>query len=146
MSDQLGINGNTKKRTNQTAKFSANFVEKRQPFEKRRWTTNPGDRIISKSQTLEEKSKQLAVNAPDITGDHIEVPTYFIVQYPSGEKKALHHVRDAEEISNVIRQARFDEENWIQQSVGVRQNFNLSGLVFVVALLLITVPILIGIF
>jgi hypothetical protein len=31
------------------------------------------------------------------------------VEYPNGEKKALHHVKDAEEISDVIRQARIDE-------------------------------------
>jgi len=39
-------------------------------------STNPGDRI-QLNQTLEEKAKQLAVDAPDITGDHIKVPTYF---------------------------------------------------------------------
>ncbi len=71
-------------------------------------TANPGDRIDD-SKTLEEKAKQVAVDAPDITGDHIVVPTYFIVEEPNGEKKALHHVKDAEEISDVIRQARTDE-------------------------------------
>jgi hypothetical protein len=71
-------------------------------------TVNPGDRI-DESKTLEEKAKQVAVDAPDITGDHIVVPTYFIVDEPDGEKKALHHVKDAEEISDVIRQARVDE-------------------------------------
>ncbi|NWF59164.1 MAG: hypothetical protein HXY43_07615 [Fischerella sp.] len=71
-------------------------------------TVNPGDRI-DRSQTIEEKSKQVAVDVPDITGDWIKVPTYFIVEYPNGEKKALHHVKDAEEISDVIRQARVDE-------------------------------------
>lgn len=70
---------------------------------------NPGDRI-DESKTIEEKAKQVAVDAPDITGDHIVVPTYFIVDEPDGEKKALHHVRDSEEISDVIRQARVDEE------------------------------------
>jgi hypothetical protein len=69
---------------------------------------NPGDRIDN-SKTLEEKAKQVAVDAPDITGDHIVVPTYFIVDEPDGTKKALHHVKDAEEISDVIRQARVDE-------------------------------------
>lgn len=69
---------------------------------------NPGDRIDD-SKTLEEKAKQVAVDVPDITGDHIVVPTYFIVDEPNGEKKALHHVKDAEEISDVIRQARMDE-------------------------------------
>jgi hypothetical protein len=71
---------------------------------------NPGDVISDEPQTLEEKSQQLAVDSPDITGDHIEVPTYFVVDEPNGEQKALHHVKDAEEISDVIRQARVDEE------------------------------------
>lgn len=71
-------------------------------------TVNPGDRIDD-SKTLEEKAKQVAVDAPDITGDHIVVPTYFVVDEPDGTKKALHHVKDAEEISDVIRQARVDE-------------------------------------
>lgn len=72
-------------------------------------TTNPGDTISKEPQSIEEKGKQLAVDAPDITGDHIEVPTYFVVDEAEGEKKALHHVKDAEEISDVIRQARVDE-------------------------------------
>ena len=72
-------------------------------------TANPGDRISDKPETIEEKAKQIAVDAPDITGDHITVPTYFIVDEPDGEKKALHHVKDADEISDVIRQARVDE-------------------------------------
>lgn len=72
-------------------------------------TTNPGDRI-DHSKTLDEKAKQVAVDAPDITGDHIVVPTYFVVKEPDGTEKALHHVKDAEEISDVIRQARVDED------------------------------------
>jgi hypothetical protein len=72
--------------------------------------TNPGDRIKPEAQTVEEKAQQVAVDAPDITGDHIKVPTYFVVEEPNGEQKALHHVKDAEEISDVIRQARTDEE------------------------------------
>jgi hypothetical protein len=72
-------------------------------------TINPGDRIDN-SKTLEEKAKQVAVDAPDITGDHIVVPTYFIVDMPDGSQKALHHVKDAEEISDVIRQARMNEK------------------------------------
>jgi hypothetical protein len=71
-------------------------------------TANPGDRI-KEDQNLEEKKEQLAVDSPDITGDHIKVPTYFVVDEPDGEQKALHHVKDAEEISDVIRQARTDE-------------------------------------
>lgn len=72
--------------------------------------SNPGDRIDPNAQTIEEKAQQVAVDAPDITGDHIKVPTYFVVDEPDGEQKALHHVKDAEEISDVIRQARTDEE------------------------------------
>ena len=71
---------------------------------------NPGDKISEKPQTIEEKSEQLAVDAPDITGDQIKVPTYFVVDKPDGDHKPLHHVKDAEEISDVIRQARVDEE------------------------------------
>ncbi|NJP11210.1 MAG: hypothetical protein HC866_18480 [Leptolyngbyaceae cyanobacterium RU_5_1] len=70
---------------------------------------NPGDRI-DESKTLQEKAQQVAVDAPDITGDHIVVPTYFVVNEPDGTQKALHHVKDAEEISDVIRQARVDED------------------------------------
>lgn len=71
-------------------------------------TANPGDRIDD-SKTLQEKAQQVAVDAPDITGDHIVVPTYFVVDEPDGSQKALHHVKDAEEISDMIRQARMDE-------------------------------------
>lgn len=71
-------------------------------------TLNPGDRI-DESKSIEEKAKQVAVDAPDITGEHIVVPTYFVVDEPDGSQKALHHVKDAEEISDVIQQARVDE-------------------------------------
>lgn len=72
-------------------------------------TANPGDRIADEPQSVEEKAKQIAVDVPDITGDHVTVPTYFVAEYPNGEKKALHHVKDAEEISDLIRQMRVDE-------------------------------------
>lgn len=73
-------------------------------------SANPGDRIADEPQTIEEKAQQKAVDdVPDITGDKITVPTYFIVEESDGEKKALHHVKDADEISDVIRQARVDE-------------------------------------
>lgn len=76
----------------------------------RNLTANPGDRIADESKSVEDKAQQLAVDdVPDITGDRITVPTYFVVDEPDGEKKALHHVKDAEEISDVIRQARVDE-------------------------------------
>ncbi|MEH1890538.1 MAG: hypothetical protein V7K92_14165 [Nostoc sp.] len=76
----------------------------------RNLTANPGDRIADESQSVEEKAQQVAVDdVPDITGDKITVPTYFVVDEPDGEKKALHHVKDAEEISDMIREARVDE-------------------------------------
>lgn len=76
----------------------------------RNLTANPGDKISDEPESVEEKAKQVAVDdVPDITGDKITVPTYFVVDEPNGEKKALHHVKDAEEISDVIRQARVDE-------------------------------------
>lgn len=70
---------------------------------------NPGDKI-DESQSVEEKSEQIAVDSPDITGDQIVVPTYFVVEEPDGEEKALHHVKDADDISDVIRQMRVDED------------------------------------
>ncbi|MDF5713142.1 MAG: hypothetical protein PUP93_04470 [Rhizonema sp. NSF051] len=73
-------------------------------------SVNPGDVISEEPETVEEKSEQVAVDSPDITGDQITVPTYFVVDEPDGEQKALHHVKDAEEISDVIRQARVDED------------------------------------
>jgi hypothetical protein len=80
----------------------------RKEMEKGNLTVNPGDRV-NNDQTLEEKAQQVAVDTADITGDRIVVPTYFVVDDPEEGKKALHHVKDAEEISDVIRQARVDE-------------------------------------
>jgi hypothetical protein len=82
--------------------------QQRAELDKEYLASNPGDRIVE-SQSLEEKAKQVAVDAPDITGDHIVVPTYFVFDMPDGSKKALHHVKDAEAISDMIRQARMDE-------------------------------------
>ncbi|MBD2329518.1 hypothetical protein [Alkalinema sp. FACHB-956] len=73
-----------------------------------RRTLNEGDRI-DPSKSLEEKKKQLAVDTADITGEHLQVPTYFVVQREGEEPKALHHIKDAEAISDIIRQARVDE-------------------------------------
>lgn len=84
------------------------IAQKKEVNRNKSLTVNPGDRI-DRSKTLEEKAKQVAVDAPDIAGDHIVVPSYFIVDMPDGSQKALHHVKDAEEISDVIRQARTDE-------------------------------------
>lgn len=127
------------------ANSSERRVKEYKLVEQRILTVNPGDRIAKQPQTIEEKSKQLAVDAPDVTGDWIEVPTYFIVEYPNGEKKALHHVRDAKAISDVIRQARFEDEDW-KELDHQSHNLNLTAFVFILALFLLTVPILIGIF
>jgi hypothetical protein len=110
-------------------------------------TANPGDRIADKPQTIEEKAKQLAVDKYDITGAHIKVPTYFIVKYPNGETKALHHVRDAQAISDVIRQMHLEEE--ISTTSDHKANLNgflvVTGLSFL-ALLLMTMTFVIGVF
>jgi hypothetical protein len=118
-----------------------------QAFNTGYWTANPGDRISQQPQTIEEKAKQLAVDAPDITGEHIKIPTYFIVEYPDGEKKALHHVRDAQQISDVIRQMQLNDKNWGQASAAVHQshNFNFVTVLFIVGLLMSGL-LLIGIF
>jgi len=71
-------------------------------------TVNPGDQV-NEEKSLQEKAQQVAVNVGDIVGDRVVVPTYFVVDDPEEGKKALHHVKDAEEISDVIRQARVDE-------------------------------------
>ncbi|MBV6624285.1 MAG: hypothetical protein KI793_15320 [Rivularia sp. (in: Bacteria)] len=71
---------------------------------------NPGDKVDG-NKSLSEKEQQVAVDAPDITGDHVTVPTYFVAEdKETGEEEALHHVKDAEKISDVIRQARVDED------------------------------------
>ncbi len=70
---------------------------------------NPGDRADC-PMSDQEKSEQIAVDAPDITGDQIVVPTYFEAEEPDGEHKQLHHIKDADEISDTIRQMRMDED------------------------------------
>mgnify|MGYP001799506569 FL=1 len=70
---------------------------------------NPGD-VRHPEKSVEEKAQQVAVDTADITGDRVVVPTYFVVDDPEEGQKALHHVDDAEEISDVIRQARVNEE------------------------------------
>ena len=72
-------------------------------------TLNPGD-VRHPEKSVEEKAQQVAVDTADITGDRVVVPTYFVVDDPEEGQKALHHVDDAEEISDVIRQARVNEE------------------------------------
>ena len=115
-----------------------------------RLTANPGDRIVKKTQTIEEKAKQIAVDRHDLTGAHIKVPTYFIVKYPNGETEALHHVRDAKKISDVIRQMKFEEDheyqgNEIAQSSG-QGGFMPLFLISMLLLSLMTGIIVIGIF
>lgn len=89
---------------------SKDWHSREEPTAKERnLTVNPGDIVNDESKSIEEKAKQVAVDSPDITGDWIKVPTYFIVEYPNGERKALHHVRDAKKISDVIRLARMDD-------------------------------------
>ncbi|NES81355.1 MAG: hypothetical protein F6K10_08045 [Moorea sp. SIO2B7] len=113
-------------------------------------TANRGDIISKKPQTIEEKAKQIAVDKYDMTGAHIKVPTYFLVNYPNGETKALHHVRDAKAISDVIRQMKFEHEDDTQSAQVKRKGFR-SGLIPLLAistltLFLMTMVILLGIF
>lgn len=108
-------------------------------------STNPGDRI-QPNQTLEEKAKQIAVDAPDITGDLITVPTYFIFEYPDGKKQALHHVKDAKKISHLIQQMAWNEKQYQPASKREAHFVNWTGIILVFALFALTVPILVGIF
>lgn len=78
-------------------------------MEKKVDAVNPGDRI-DPSASLEEKKEQVAVKYDDVTMNTVTVPTYFTVEGENGKEKALHHVEDAEEISDVIRQARMNED------------------------------------
>lgn len=71
-------------------------------------TSNKGD-VVDESKSLEEKKEQVAVDTWDIAGK-VKTPAYFPVEGEDGEEKVLHHVRDAQEISDVIRQARTDED------------------------------------
>jgi len=138
---------NLKKPGKKTLKKSPITIAKTYPpFESEILTVNPGDRIAKEPQTLVEKAKQMAVDAPDITGDWIKVPTYFIFEYPNGEKKALHHVKDAREISDAIRMARFEEDENLIVEPRKPHNFNLVPFITVVLLVLFTIPILLGIF
>lgn len=91
---------------------SEDWHSREEPTAKERnLTVNPGDIATDEeAKSIEQKAKQVAVDSPDITGDWIKVPTYFIVEYPNGEKKALHHVRDAKQISDVVRLARMDDQ------------------------------------
>lgn len=85
------------------------LAERKQKAANNNSPLNPGD-IVDGDKSLEEKAQQVAVNTGDITGERIVVPTYFMVDDAEEGQKALHHVKDAEAISDVIRQARMDED------------------------------------
>ena len=85
-------------------------TDPREPNESGTDNINPGDREMPPSASVEEKGEKTAVAYEDALGNPIEVPTYFTVEGEEGEKEALHHVKDAEEISDVIRQARVNDE------------------------------------
>ncbi len=72
-------------------------------------TVNPGDRI-DPSASKAEKKEQIAVQYDDVVMNKNTVPTYFQIEGENGEEKLLHHTEDAEEISDVIRQARTNEK------------------------------------
>lgn len=114
-------------------------------------TANPGDRINKESQTIEEKAKQVAVDRYDITGDHIKIPTYFIVEHPNGDTEALHHVKDAQRISDIVRQMYLVQEDTPQQqekdklTTNISHSFGLVGLLLV-SLFVLTTMVVIGIF
>ncbi len=82
----------------------------REPDEQGTSNINPGDKEAPPSASVEEKGEKTAVAYEDALGNPIEVPTYFKVEGEDGEEEALHHVKDAEEISDVIRQARVNED------------------------------------
>ncbi len=119
-----------------------------QASKKKILTVNPGDRIASEPQTIEEKAKQIAVDRWDLTG-HDKIPTYFVIEYPNGEVKALHHVKDARAISDAIRQMNLQQEEGIDK--GINPPVTSSGLIVLVGisclmLCLMTAIIAIGVF
>lgn len=71
---------------------------------------NPGDKESPPETSVEEKGERVAVEYQDALGNDVEVPTYVVAEGEDGEKKAMHHVKDAEEISDTIRQARVNED------------------------------------
>ena len=85
-------------------------TDPREPNEPGTENINPGDKKMSPDASVEEKGQKTAVAYEDALGNPIEVPTYFTVEDEDGKKEALHHVEDAEEISDVIRQARVNDE------------------------------------
>lgn len=55
-------------------------------------STNPGDKN-QPNQTLGEEAKGHGVDAPNLKGNDIQVPSYFIMEYRKGQKEALDHVQ-----------------------------------------------------
>ena len=85
-------------------------TDPREPNEANTTHINPGDKEMPSDASVEEKGKKTAVAYEDALGNPVDVPTYFTVEGEEGKKEALHHVKDAEEISDVIREARVDED------------------------------------
>jgi hypothetical protein len=77
-------------------------TDPREPNEPGTAHINPGDKELPPEMPAEEKGEKTAVAYEDMFGNPVEEP--------DGSKKALHHVKDAEEISDVIRQARVNEK------------------------------------
>lgn len=89
-------------------------TDKREPDQTDAAHINPGDKEAPPSMPAEQKGEKVAVAYDDVLGNSVEVPTYFTVEGEDAEgnpeEKALHHVKDAEAISDVIRQARLNED------------------------------------
>lgn len=88
-------------------------TDPREPNEANTDLINPGDREAPPTTSAAEKGNKTAVAYEDALGNPIEVPTYFTVEGENAKgeqtEEALHHVKDAEKISDVIREARVDE-------------------------------------
>ncbi|MEL6778488.1 MAG: hypothetical protein AAFO06_14645 [Cyanobacteria bacterium J06597_16] len=95
---------------NNTESNAGNNTDPREPNESQTQHINPGDKAMPSGASVEEKGEKTAVAYEDALGNPVEVPTYFTVEGEEGKKESLHHVKDAEEISDVIRQARVNED------------------------------------
>lgn len=85
-------------------------LKQQNPQPKGKAHINPGDKESPPDASVEEKEDRVAVEYQDVLGNDVEVPTYFVAEGEDGEKEALHHVEDAEKISDVIREARVNED------------------------------------
>ena len=90
--------------------MTTNHTDLRNPSEAGTAHINPGDKEAPPNTSVNEQGKKTAVAYEDALGNNTEVPTYFTVEGKEGGKEALHHVKDAEEISDVIREARVNEK------------------------------------